>query len=260
MKKEISNSIFRKCCSGNKMGTTCAGDTAKIANYKMLTKLGQDVVNHAIVKPSIELSGRNRYIHQLSAKCSQRFDLTTNGTDVLLKLNDDTTLQPNEFCIIFHQENTLGAKIHVPQNDQGGESGTNTFYPYVLITSSFFLLLTIIIYTYYSDKLLNFYTRVVRHFTFVLMICFLLLAITKLWNRKLWDMNTNLAEKFPVLCEILGKVIFSIFSIIHIILAFLQESFNTTHLCQLSPSWLWWVMKLCCNSSELKTLMNFGYL
>ena len=186
------------------MGTMCDGPEANPDNYTMWKNLDLDVKNYAVFQ---EPSGKSLdYLSQ--SKCSQQFDLTQNGSEVLLKMRrTEKVYQPHEFCVNFHSDGTLGAKVASTKVQGGGEDGggTNTFYPYVLMASSLFLLLTIIIYTYYSDKLLNFYTRVVRHFTFVLMICFLLLAIQKLWNRRLWDMNTNLARKHPNFCEILGN-------------------------------------------------------
>ena len=50
------------------------------------------------------------------------------------------------------------------------------WYPYVLITSSLFLLLTVGIYSYY-DKLLNYITRIMRHFAISLFISFILLSL-----------------------------------------------------------------------------------
>ena len=53
------------------------------------------------------------------------------------------------------------------------------FYPYVLLTSTVFLLLTLIVYSYWS-RLLNPYTRLMRHFALSMMLAFILLSINQL--------------------------------------------------------------------------------
>ena len=57
----------------------------------------------------------------------------------------------------------------------------SSWYPYILISSSLFLCLTIGIYTYF-DKLLNFYTRIMRHFAIALLAAFIVLAIAQFLN------------------------------------------------------------------------------
>ena len=184
------------------MGKLCDKSEAELQNYPMWTNLGADVKTYAVFQTP---SGKINFLSQ--SKCSQQFDLTQNGSEILLKMKEAEKLyQPHEFCILFQPDGTLGAKVRIPSTNSGGGGGKQKFYPYILICSSFFLLLTIVIYTRYSKKLLNFYTRVVRHFTFVLMMCFLMLATTKLWKSSLEEENTSLAKEYPKLCETFGKI------------------------------------------------------
>ena len=191
------------------MGKHCNESKAELQNYPMWTNLGADVNDSAVFQPNTG-SGADKILFQ--SKCSQQFDLTQNGSEIHLKMRETEKLyQPHDFCILFQPDGTLGAKVRIPSTNSGGGGGKQKFYPYILICSSFFLLLTIVIYTRYSKKLLNFYTRVVRHFTFVLMMCFLMLATTKLWESSLDDENTSLAKEYPKLCETFGKIFFTQF-------------------------------------------------
>ena len=54
--------------------------------------------------------------------------------------------------------------------------------PYFLIASSIFLLITVAIYTW-MHKLLNYYSRIMRHFAVSLFAAFIVLAIVKLTNK-----------------------------------------------------------------------------
>ena len=54
-----------------------------------------------------------------------------------------------------------------------------SWYPYVLLVSSLFLLITIGVYTYFH-QLLNEYTRIMRHFAIAMYAAFTLLAILQL--------------------------------------------------------------------------------
>ena len=193
---------LRKCCADHEMGTQCNEGEADPDNYTMWKNLDPDVKTYAVFQgPS---GKKTEYLYQ--SKCNQQFDLTQNGSEILLKMREtDKLYQPHEFCILFQPDGTLGAKVQIPSTNSGGGGGKQKFYPYILICSSFFLLLTIVIYTRYSKKLLNFYTRVVRHFTFVLMMCFLMLATTKLWGSSLKEEKTSLAKEYPKLCETFGK-------------------------------------------------------
>ena len=170
----------------------------------MWKNLDRDVRNHSVYLTPI--GSQREFLSQ--SKCSDQFDLTKNGSDILLKMtNSEEVYQPHQFCVTFLSDGILGAQIAKPKVQGGG--GNQKFYPYILLCSSLFLLLTIIIYTRYSKKLLNFYTRVVRHFAFVLMMCFLMLATQKLWNSSLDDQSkpTSLAKEYPKLCETFGKII-----------------------------------------------------
>ena len=53
------------------------------------------------------------------------------------------------------------------------------YYPFIMMTSSFFLFLTVLIYTA-VPTLLNPYTRIVRHYSVNLMLAFIILAATYL--------------------------------------------------------------------------------
>ena len=58
-------------------------------------------------------------------------------------------------------------------------SGSFRFYPYILITSAVFLLLTLIVYSFWS-RLLNPYTRLMRHFALSMMLAFILLSVNQM--------------------------------------------------------------------------------
>ncbi len=75
------------------------------------------------------------------------------------------------------------------------------FYPYVLLLSSLFLCATLIVYTAFP-KLLNHYTRVMRHFTFTMMISFVNLAINQL---------VSLVDSNPIMCKVFGNYIITRF-------------------------------------------------
>jgi hypothetical protein len=69
------------------------------------------------------------------------------------------------------------------------------FYPYILIASSICLFITLIIYTAYP-KLLNHYTRIMRHFTLSMMLAFIILSINQLTPVANYSMN---------LCRLFGR-------------------------------------------------------
>ena len=72
------------------------------------------------------------------------------------------------------------------------------FYPYVLITSTVFLLITLAIYTIWS-QLLNLYTRLMRHFTLAMLLAFVSLSINQL---------ITLGNYSAILCSIMGLFLF----------------------------------------------------
>ena len=69
------------------------------------------------------------------------------------------------------------------------------FYPYILIVSCLFLLATLIIYSV-IPKLLNHYTRLMRHYVVSIMVAFLTLATTNL--------EGDIHRTNPGLCKFLG--------------------------------------------------------
>ena len=79
---------------------------------------------------------------------------------------------------------------------------THSWYPYVMLVTSVFLLVTIAIYTYFQ-KLLNFYTRIMRHFAFSLFVAFVILSLNQMsfWS----DMVEAMDEAGNILCKASGK-------------------------------------------------------
>ena len=69
------------------------------------------------------------------------------------------------------------------------------FTPYLLLVASLFLVLTIGIYTAYP-KLLNNYTRIMRHFAFALF-----LAYTCLWPQQMFPASND-----PFVCKMTGML------------------------------------------------------
>ena len=71
-------------------------------------------------------------------------------------------------------------------------------YPYIMLTSCFFLLSTVLIYSV-VDKLLNPYTCLMRHYAISLMMAFILLAASQL-------KKDTLRKDTPEICVFLGKI------------------------------------------------------
>ena len=69
------------------------------------------------------------------------------------------------------------------------------FYPYIMLLSCLFLLITLIIYSA-IPKLLNHYTRLMRHYVVTIMVAFVVLAIQNLVG--------NLTETEPGACKFYG--------------------------------------------------------
>ena len=107
------------------MGTMCDGPEANPDNYTMWKNLDLDVKNYAVFQ---EPSGKSLdYLSQ--SKCSQQFDLTKDGTDVLLKmLRTNKVYQPDEFCVIFQSDGTLGAKVVTRLEDQCADDEASAFW------------------------------------------------------------------------------------------------------------------------------------
>ena len=81
---------------------------------------------------------------------------------------------------------------------------TFSWYPYVMLVTSVFLLATIGIYTYFQ-KLLNFYTRIMRHFAFSLFVSFVILSLNQMsfWSELVEAMD----EAGVILCKTSGKTL-----------------------------------------------------
>ena len=79
-----------------------------------------------------------------------------------------------------------------------------SWYPYVMLVTSVFLLATIGIYTYFQ-KLLNFYTRIMRHFAFSLFVAFVILSLNQMsfWSELVEAMD----EAGVILCKTSGKTL-----------------------------------------------------
>ena len=71
------------------------------------------------------------------------------------------------------------------------------FYPYIMLISALFPLITLIIYTVVPN-LLTPYSRLMRHFTVSIMMAFICLAIVQL--------ATNLNRNSPKFCTFLGNM------------------------------------------------------
>ena len=95
-------------------------------------------------------------------------------------------------------------------------------YPYILIVSAIFMLITIVIYTAYP-KLLNHYSRLMRQYSFSMMLAFSFLAIIQLKAKD--EMNIGVCVFFGRLsffgCFNTGLLFYIIFTynfVFHIIL------------------------------------------
>ena len=73
-----------------------------------------------------------------------------------------------------------------------------------MLVTSVFLLATIAIYTYFQ-KLLNFYTRIMRHFSFSLFVAFMILSLNQMsfWG----EMVEAMDEAGSILCKTSGKML-----------------------------------------------------
>ena len=103
------------------MGATCGGNTighpnqTNPNNYKMWKNLDPDVTNHSVFLTPI--GGQRDFLSQ--SKCSDQFDLTKNGSEVLLKMKrTEKVYQPHEFCVTFQSDGTLGALVATRLEDQ----------------------------------------------------------------------------------------------------------------------------------------------
>merc|ERR1739848_947222 len=80
------------------------------------------------------------------------------------------------FCLSINDDLTYSARIC---RKTYSPLSKFEFYPYVLLTSCIFLLVTLSIYTVFSSKLLTHYTRLMRHLCMTLFAAFLILSINQ---------------------------------------------------------------------------------
>ena len=109
---------FRTCCPDHKQGELCDGPEANPDNYTMWKNLDPDVKTYAVFQgPDAEWNCESKYLYQ--SICSQQFDLTKNGSEVLLKMRrTNQVYQPHEFCVTFQSDGTLGALVATRLEDQ----------------------------------------------------------------------------------------------------------------------------------------------
>ena len=108
------------------MGNLCDGSEANPDNYTMWKNLDPDVKTYAVfLRPS---GGRGiKFLSQ--SKCSQQFDLVKYGSEVLLKMiRTNKVYQPHEFCVNFHSDGTLGAKVVRRLEDQCADDEAGVFW------------------------------------------------------------------------------------------------------------------------------------
>ena len=110
---------FRTCCPDHKQGKLCDGPEANPDNYTMWKNLDPDVKTYSVyLRPSYSPTvHRLKYLYQ--SKCSQQFDLTRYGSEVLLRMRKTGKVyQPHEFCVTFQSDGTLAAKVANRLEDQ----------------------------------------------------------------------------------------------------------------------------------------------
>ena len=99
------------------MGANCDGNGTDPNKYTMWNNLDQDVKDHAVSKRPVAI--KLKYLSQ--SKCSGQFDLTKNGSDIILKMrNAKEEYQTHEFCVIFNSDGTMAAKVAQPKVEGGG--------------------------------------------------------------------------------------------------------------------------------------------
>ena len=96
----------------------CHGPVVNPDNYTMWKNLDPDVKTYAVFQgPDAEWNCESKYLYQ--SICSQQFDLTKNGSEVLLKMRrTNQVYQPHEFCVTFQSDGTLGALVATRLEDQ----------------------------------------------------------------------------------------------------------------------------------------------
>ena len=71
------------------------------------------------------------------------------------------------------------------------------FFPYILVLSCVFLLITFSIYIRFASKLLNHYTTLMLHLCITLFVAFFILSINQFYH---------FAKDYIVLCQIFGRL------------------------------------------------------
>lgn len=111
-------------------------------------------------------------------RCADDFSLSVDNVshEGLLTVNaTGQVYNHDEFCLNLNEDETIAAEVCRTIFKRHKFE----FYPYVMLLSCLFLLATLVIYMAYP-KLLNHYTRVMRHFTFAFFIAFLTLSFNQL--------------------------------------------------------------------------------
>ena len=88
-----------------------------------LTRPDPDVKTYSVhFQPSYSpTEHRLEYLYQ--SKCSQQFDLTRSGSEVLLRMRKtEKVYQPHEFCVNFQSDGTLAAIVANRLEDQSEET------------------------------------------------------------------------------------------------------------------------------------------
>nr|XP_040579384.1 G-protein coupled receptor Mth2-like isoform X1 [Lepeophtheirus salmonis] len=138
------------------------------------------------------------YESVILSKCYQSFYLESskeNGTYLTIDI-DGSNHYVNEYCVYITEEKKFMGNVC---REVIGKAKFNFFryYPIILIGSAFFLFLTILIYSVYGKKLLNHYTRLMRHFTVGLFVAFTVLSFNQLFA----FMSISL-----LICQIVGYI------------------------------------------------------
>ena len=180
---------IRQCCDDGKMGLTCGGpkvNQTEMKNFDQLKKFAndQDFGNFFFDASKLQKScpsthTRMEYLKQ--DKCKQRFELDMDPISKQVNLKYDharQTLGPKEFCLHFEENKTAVSAQYC--TDKQSENTKFDFYPWILVTSCFFLLLTILVYlTFYKKLMTTYYTKIMINFTAMMFLAFFILAINQ---------------------------------------------------------------------------------
>ena len=100
----------------------CHGPVVNPDNYTMWKNLDPDVKTYAVFQgPDAEWNCESKYLYQ--SICSQQFDLTRSGSEVLLRMRKtEKVYQPHEFCVNFQSDGTLAAIVANRLEDQSEET------------------------------------------------------------------------------------------------------------------------------------------